>query len=147
MEISVFNGGTKELANGRDTWINFLVMSNELDMTKVLICPADNDRSAATNFTTDFNNAKISHFVGFGADVIHPQAFLSGDDNFAIGGVPIKSGLLEFSTNALIVWTAARHNNVGNIGLADGILQQLTQSGLQLALRQTGVAINRLAIP
>ena len=51
---------------------------------------------------------------------ITPQRFLSGDDNFAIAKVPVKSGLLAFSTNASIAFTAERHGNGGNIGLADG---------------------------
>jgi hypothetical protein len=73
--------------------------------------------------------------------------FLSGDDNFAIGGVPVKPGLLEFSTNAPITWTAERHNRLGNIVLDDGSVADTTSSFLQQLLVQTGVATNRLAIP
>jgi hypothetical protein len=72
---------------------------------------------------------------------------LSGDDNFEIGGVPVKSGLLELSTNTPISWTAARHKFVGNIGLSYGSVQQVTQSGLRQAVQQAGFATNRLAIP
>jgi prepilin-type processing-associated H-X9-DG protein len=68
---------------------------------------------------------------------------LLGDDNFEIGGVPVKSGLLELSMNTPISWTAARHKFVGNIGLADGSVQQVTQDGLRSAF----VVSNRLAIP
>jgi len=57
------------------------------------------------------------------ASTNYPQAFLSGDDNFEIGGVPVKSGLLQFSTNTTIAWTGARHEFAGNIGLADGSVQ------------------------
>jgi prepilin-type processing-associated H-X9-DG protein len=81
------------------------------------------------------------------ADQGHPQMLLSGDDNFAIGGVPVKSGLLELSTNAPITWTAERHVNQGNIGLVDGSVASVTDSGLADLLRQTGVTTNRLAIP
>ena len=147
MEISVTNGGTMGLADGRNAWINFSVMSNELSTPKLLYCPADNDHVRATNFTTDFNNSKISYFVGLDADQNNPQMLLSGDDNFSIGGVPVKSDLLELSTNAPISWTAARHKFVGNIGLADGSVQMVSNSGLTNLLHQTGLATNRLAIP
>ena len=147
-EISATNGGTMELsAEGKNSWLNFLVLSNELNTPKILRCPADESRVAATNFTTGFSARNISYFVGLDADTNHPQMFLSGDDNFAIGGVPVKSGLLEFSTNALIAWTAERHKNAGNIGRADWSVETPDNSGLTNLLQQTGVATNRLAIP
>ena len=147
METSVTNGGTMELANGRNAWINFSVMSKELSTPKILICPADAGKIAATNFTNDFDNSKISYFVGLNAVENYPQTLLSGDDNFEIGGVPVKSGLLELSSNTPIAWTAARHKFVGNIGLADGSVQQATSSYLRQLVQQTGLATNRLAIP
>jgi len=147
MQTSVTNGGTMELANGKNAWINFSVMSNELSTPKVLICPADMDKIAATNFTTDFNNSKISYFVGLNAIDNYPQTLLSGDDNFEISGVPAKSGLLELSTDAPISWAAARHKFYGNLGMADGSVQQATSSYLRQSVQQTGIATNRLAIP
>ena len=125
----------------------FQVMSNVLNTPKILLCPADTHRVWATNFFTGFNNANISYFVGLVTNEANPQMFLSGDDNFAIGGVPATSGLLAISTNTPFSWTAARHKFFGNIGMADGSVQQLTTNGLQQALQQTGVATNRLAIP
>jgi hypothetical protein len=81
------------------------------------------------------------------ASTNYPQALLSGDDNFEINGVPVKSGLLQLSTNHATAWTAARHKLSGDIGLADGSAQQLSNSGLTNFLHQTGLANNRLAIP
>ena len=147
MQVSVTNGGTMELANGGNAWINFFVMSNKLSSPKILICPADTDKIAATNFATDFNNSKISYFVGLDADDANPQMFLSGDDNFALDNVPIKSGLLQLSTNAPISWTAARHTFSGQILFTDGSVEQTTISLLRQKLQQTGIATNRLAIP
>ena len=121
-------------------------MSNELSTPKTLICPAD-VRQPAKDFGSTFCNSNISYFVGVDADQSHPQMILSGDDNFEIAGIPVKSGLLELSTNAPVAWTAARHKFVGNIGLADGSVQQVTTHSLKTALQQTGLATNRLAIP
>jgi prepilin-type N-terminal cleavage/methylation domain-containing protein len=143
MFVSVTNGGAMELIATGNVAACFQVMSNELSTPKILVCRKDTDRIAATNFTTDFDNSKISYFINLDAQEMYPQMLLSGDDNFEIGGIPIKSGLLELSTNAPISWTAARHKFVGNIATADGNVQQVTQSGL----RSARVATNRLAIP
>ena len=148
MQISATNGGTMELnADGRNAWLNFLVLSNELSTPKILWCPADKDHVLATNLFTGLSAKNISYFVNLDANDAYPQRFLSGDDNFAVGGVPVIPGLLELSTNAPITWTAERHKNVGNIGLADGSVQTVNDSSLTNLLRQTGVATNRLAIP
>ena len=147
MEISVTNGGTMELAATGNVVAIFQVMSNELSTPKILLCQKDKDKTFATNFGSDFTAKSISYFVGLDANMNSPQTFLSGDDNFAIGGVSVKSGLLELSTNALITWTAARHKFFGNIGHADDYVETITTDGLQKLVQQTGVATNRLAIP
>jgi competence protein ComGC len=148
MFVSVTNGGAMEAIATGNVAACFQVMSNELSTPKILVCPEDADRIAATNFTTDFNNSKISYFVSLDVtNEINPQMILCGDDNFEIGGVPVKSGLLELSTNAPVSWTSARHHFAGNIGLADGSVQQVTTKGLQSAFQQAGLATNRLAIP
>jgi hypothetical protein len=104
-----------------------------------------------------------------------PRAFLCGDDNFKIGGVPVKSGLLELPANSPVSWTSGRHTtykrhfwnvatSFGNVGLADGSVQETTissrtnlllstgldpscVSSLTSLLQATGLATNRLAIP
>ena len=124
MQVSVKNGGAKELVFKGNVAACFQVMSNELSTPKIVICPADTSRSAANNFTTGFDNSKVDYFVGVDADLIRPQMLLSGDDNFAVGGVPVKPGLLVITTSQPITWTAARHVNQGNIGFADGQVWQ-----------------------
>jgi competence protein ComGC len=147
MQTSVTNGGTMEMTDGRSVWIDFAVMSNELSTPIILVCPADKSRLCATNFAVGFNNANVSYFVGLDASESQPEMFLSGDDNFAIDGVPVKSGLLELSTNLPVAWTDARHKSSGNIGIVDGSVQQILTANLQEALYQTGLATNRLALP
>lgn len=147
MDISVTNGGTLELANGRNAWINYLVMSNQLSTPKILHCPSDTDGFMATNSWSGLTNQNVSYFVGLNAALDSPQAILSGDDNFEINGVPVKSGLLEIYSNTPIAWTVKRHNLCGNIGQADGSVQAVTISGLKNLVHQTGLATNRLAIP
>ena len=153
--VSVKNGGVEELVQSGIAYISYQVMSNELASPKLLICPADTNRFAATNFSVGFGNKNVSYFVGVRASEFWDvddsgrigQSLLSGDDNFEIKGVPIKSGLLELSTNEPIAWTGARHKFVGNIGLSDGSVQQVTIVGLTNLLCKTGLSTNRLAIP
>lgn len=148
MQTSVTNGGTMEfVGDGRNAWLNYFVMSNELSTPRVLVCPQDaRRRPPATNFTSELSD-KVSYFVGLDADQSNPKMLLAGDDNLANSGVPVKSGLVLVSTSTGIAWTSARHDRCGNILLADVSVQQLTSNGLQQAILQTGLATNRLAIP
>ena len=159
MAVSVANGGMMELNNGRNAWINFAVLSNELSTPEILHCPADTQRIQTTNFND--LAGKISYFVNLDATEKHPQMLVFGDDNFAINGVLVKSGLLELSSNTPISWTVARHKLVGNISFVDGSVDELSTLGLRSAAARgerdwvklgqgfelTGVTNNRLAIP
>src|ERR1039457_4183789 len=126
MKISVTNGGAMELAVAGNVSAIFRVMSNELSTPKVLVCPQDTARHYANNFTTDFNNQKISYFVGLDAEDKYPQMIIAGDDNLAINGVRARSGILNLVTNASVGWTKERigkFHGLGNIGLSDGSVQ------------------------
>jgi prepilin-type N-terminal cleavage/methylation domain-containing protein/prepilin-type processing-associated H-X9-DG protein len=147
MQVPAKKGGAMEPAALGNVAPIFRVMANELSTPKILVCPADADRSVAKTFSAGFDNSKVSYFVGVDASDAQPAMFLSGDDNFAIDGVPVKSGLLLLATNAPVSWTAARHVNQGNIGLADGSVMTTSSSSLRQMLVQTGVATNRLALP
>jgi len=146
-QVSERKGGAMEPALRGNAAPIFQVMSNELATPRVLLCPADADRFAAKSFTAGFDNSTVSYFAGVDAADSKPSMFLSGDENFTIGSRPVKSGLLLLATNAPVSWTAARHVNKGNIGLADGAVQTTSSEFLRQLLVQTGAATNRLAIP
>jgi competence protein ComGC len=148
MGISITNGGGMESVATGNVVDCFQVMSNELSTPKILICPADFKRIPATNFDNDFNASHISYFIA--ADVTNednPKMLLIGDDNLAINGTSVKSGLSALSTNFPVTWTATRHRFCGNIAHTDGSVWEVSTMGLQQALQQTGLATNRLAIP
>lgn len=147
MQVSVTKGGSMELAAIGDAASTFLVMSNELSSPKVLVCFADSNRLAAVSFARGLNNSNVSYFVGVDARDEKPESIISGDDNFAVGDRPVKSGLLNLWSNAPATWTAARHHFSGNIGLADGSVHTANDTNLINLLQQTGLATNRLAIP
>ena len=147
MQVSVTNGGTLELMDSGKTFMHFAVISNELSTPKVLVCPADRTRKPAANFSADLDNTKISYFVGVDAEsTLLSQMFLSGDFNITNGHRAV-GGILELTTNEITEWTDALHHRQGNVGLADGSVQQFSSSRLRQALEFTGVATNRLAMP
>src|SRR5258706_8337794 len=54
MQVSVTNGGTRELVSSGAVFSHFLVMSNELNTPKLLFCPQENDpkRTFSNTFAT-----------------------------------------------------------------------------------------------
>jgi hypothetical protein len=140
--------GTKELVGTGKVFVYFQVMSNALTTPKILVCPRDKAKIAATRFTSGFSDKNVSYFVGTDAMETCPQMLLSGDRNLAFQGQPIKPGLFILATNnTAISWTKAIHHSWGNVGLADGSVQFYDSKRLAEAAQNQGVATNRLAIP
>jgi competence protein ComGC len=146
MFVSVTNGGAMELITTGNVVVCFQVMSNELSTPRILHCEEDTEHIEAYSFAK-LASSNISYFINIDATETYPQMLLSGDDNFEIGGVPVKSGLLELSTNTPISWTAKRHKFHGNLAIADGSVQQVTQNGLRQWIQLSSIATNQLAIP
>ena len=139
-------GGTIGLVNSPQVFRHFEAMSNELNTPKVLVCPNDPLRVRGTNFCGTFGNTNVSYFVGLDADESKPERLLSGDRN--ITGGRLSNGFLRvLQTNLAAGWTATIHTNVGNIGLADGSVQQTTPQMLQSQLKLQTFNTIRLAIP
>lgn len=84
-QVSVTNGGTMELVRSGLAYVHFVALSNELNSPKVLLCTAETNRLAATNWSS-LRNRNISYFVALNATDSQPQMFLSGDDNFTVAG-------------------------------------------------------------
>jgi prepilin-type processing-associated H-X9-DG protein len=79
---------------------------------------------------------------------------LDGDDNLLVDGKPVQPGILNLRTGTTIAWTKDRHHGVGNIGMADGSVQQVTSEGFQQATKEAsnstlvpGSVTNRWLIP
>lgn len=147
MAVSVTNGGAMEAVLGGDAFTVFRVMSNELSTAKILYCPEDKLRHSATNFTTSFTAGALSYFVNPDATESNPQQIMCGDDNFLVRGEAVKSGLLVLSSNTPVAWSGRRHKFAGNLGLADGSVQNTTDVGLAHYLDWTNHATVRLVIP
>lgn len=184
--VSMMNGGSSEIIDRRNaqrTWYHFMVLSNELNVPKVCICPADNARQESTDFSIlqDGQNGiafaandNISFFIGVEGDETKPGMLLTGDRN--LEGTPTFNGTVAgrisrrfvFGTsnfgdmgNAFrriavaagvrdeeMSWTENDiHQASGNVGLADGSVQQVTTSRLREAILNSGDDYNRVSMP
>jgi prepilin-type processing-associated H-X9-DG protein len=144
MAVSTNKNGTMEYAEDGNAFRHFQVMSNELSTPKILVCPAD-DRIPAANFAK-LKNQNVSYFVGLDAEETRPQMLLTGDRNVTNGLSPVRS-VLELRPEIPAGWTEDLHKGQGNVGLADGSVQQVSMPGLQPMLRNTGDSTNRVALP
>ena len=150
MAVSVTNGGAMELIETGNVAAVFQVMSNELSTPVILACPNDRDHTPTRDWS-DLNGSHISYFVSPDAHEEYPQMVLDGDDNLTIAGKPLKSGLLQLPPNLPVAWSGTRHGSCGNIGFADGSVQEESSLGLETAFEYstngTGFLTNRIAIP
>ena len=147
MAVSTRKGGTTEFNTGADTFRHFQVMSNEFGTPKILVCPSDT-RTAAADFVR-LKNENVSYFVDLDAESdANPQLFLVGDRNIT-GPAASEKGILKLVPGGPASWTETIHVNTGNVGLSDGSVQMLSNSGLTEVLKNSGAATNtwRIALP
>lgn len=137
-------GGSRESATNGEVYFTFVVMSNEVNTPKILICPAD-IRVPATNFSSTLANSNLSYFLGVTADETEPRKILMGDRNLTNG--PLSANrLMLLTTNSAPGWDHQLHKFRGNVALADGSVQSLDLPRLRLAVTNSG-ADNLLAFP
>ncbi len=145
MSIPITNGGSMEWLAGSNMYRHFLTMSNEINNPIILTCPSD-ERKPAQDWGSLRNN-NLSYFLGLDADETMPNLPLSGDRNLMTNGVAVGTGLVVIASNQPVTWSKQMHNLTGNIGLADGSVQQVNSKTLKSLLANTGLATNRLALP
>lgn len=154
-QVSTNDGGTRELIESGLAYPHFQVMSNELSTPKVLFCPDDSQKTRATYFDSALNDSNISYFVAPEADEAVPEMWLVGDRNLTANSTELNPGLFTLKTNQIMGWSARIHKRQGNLGFADGSVQQVTSPNLQRfatnALRANFTATTntsfRIAIP
>jgi prepilin-type N-terminal cleavage/methylation domain-containing protein len=120
--LSETNGGSFESADWSD---HFRACSNEISVPKVLLCPADKAKLAATNWAFLSGDAHVSFFVGPQASELKPQTILLGDHNVTGGGGGLDPQWSMFlGTSIDAAWDKTLHVRKGNLTLADGSVQQ-----------------------
>jgi prepilin-type processing-associated H-X9-DG protein len=138
---------------GAYCWTNYAIMADELGQSpKVVVCPSDT-RIPATNFigrgspddhgNADFDNTKISYFVGVQADRDHPRSILMGDRNIGPGVVPdpdygyspASGSGNDVTIESPVCWSLKVHSNGksaggGNVLHCDGSVKRITSQEL-----------------
>lgn len=144
--VPASEGGTLEQAASPEVFRHFQVASEEFSTPKILACSQDRGRTKATDWSL-FSNSNLSYFIGLTSDENDPQSILSGDRNLMTNGVVLGSGVFQLTTNNMMSWTKEMHKHVGNVGLADGSVQQVSVAALQIQWLASTNAARRLAIP
>ncbi|MFO1513270.1 MAG: hypothetical protein U1F83_10220 [Verrucomicrobiota bacterium] len=159
-QVPVADGGARELVQSGFAYASYLVMSNELNTPKLLICPEDPNprRVVATTFVQHepgipgygvsfVNDSNVSYFVGVDANVARPTRFISGDANLLVNNSPSEPGMLLLWTNSRVSWQKDMHLQKANIGFGDGSVQSFKSRKFQEALVKTGMVTNRMVLP
>ena len=146
---SISNGGWKELLTNANQgplcWSNFAIMQNEFGQSpRTTVCPLD-ERTAATNFSRDFDNTHLSYFVGVSASTTNPKSILGGDRNLGGGRTPAFNYGLSLNNGrgndvavplaGPVSWSLTMHSasnaaGAGNILFCDGSVQCVTTAAL-----------------
>ena len=127
--LSVTNGGTLD----SDDWTDhFRICASEMGTPRILLCPADLKKRAATNWVSVAGDEHVSYFIGLNSSEDHPQTILLGDSNVTggDGGLdPRWSRFLGSSIDA--AWDRFIHVRQGHLGLADGSVQLTKTAALR----------------
>ena len=134
--VSASNGGTGGHPLIANPWLHFSWVSNQLATPRILACPADTDKRAATDFSgspnggfvnSGFRNNAVSYFIGSDVSVaaVLPQGILCQDRNVRVdtyGSCSIGvANLPQLSRgSSLVAWTNGLHYPIGNVLLNDG---------------------------
>ena len=133
-QLSSTNGGSQ----GSPDWTDhFRLASNELASPRVLICSADKERKAGTNWIDLDGLLNVSYFVGTTVDLQKPSSILLGDFNVNGGGGgwdPSWSQFLGSSIDA--AWDAQVHNKSGVLTLADGSVKHTKTPALRAQISE-----------
>jgi prepilin-type N-terminal cleavage/methylation domain-containing protein len=153
-EVSTNTGGTQELIEQGNAAAHTLPITTNFNYPRLLICPTDKSRHAATNFTS-FSNANLSYFISLSASLKSPSpsfTILAGDRHLSLNKQAVKTGLFETTNSAALGWTTELHNSTKNsprgvLVFADGHGEVVKGPKLPEVFQRQSIATNRLAIP
>jgi hypothetical protein len=121
--LSVTNGGSMDSGDWSD---HFRICSNELSTARIILCPTETKKKAATNWVSLSGDDHISYFIGVSASEDKPDTMLTGDSNVTggTGGLdPRWSKFLGSSIDA--AWDKTLHVRKGTVALSDGCAPRL----------------------
>lgn len=134
MALSTNDGGSLEYVESGfqsgptfyTAFYHFQALSNELVFPRILTCPMDMARSAASNFPS-LQNRNLSYFAGVSSTFDKPESILAGDRNLATNSW-FQPTILQIGLNSRLWWTWEMHQHKGNMLFADGHAEQWNDS-------------------
>ena len=153
--VPVADGGSQTVT---EAWRHYLIISNEIQTPKVLHCASDSDRTTTSDFASFamLGNKALSLALGTGADRTKPLMNLSCDRNAqGVDGQTCNPALIPAPYITTLGpndatpprWDGTIHQNGGNMGCADGSVQQLTSAGFKEHLIASGDGKNCILKP
>ena len=132
-----------------EAWRHFLTIRDEISTPKVFKCPSDSEKDKANDWGTlpgsgfeVMGNRALSYFAATDSDDSLSGVQVAGDrnvtgtDNQLCANAQINNATML--TAAASIWQGNIHNNVGNMLMGDGSVQQLSANNLRRHLEQTG---------
>jgi prepilin-type processing-associated H-X9-DG protein len=147
IQNAVANGGTREFIYSDHVFPHFQKISSLLVQPKLLACPLDKTRLAATTWEA-LNDLNLSYFLNADISTNSPsRAILAGDRHLQIGAQPVKPGLFMLTANSDMSWIPGRHANCGNLAFVDGHVETSKTGNLNSIIHDQPLATNRLCVP
>ena len=147
-QVPVKEGGTLELVQAaagfgdvQYAFRHFQALSNDLEIPKLLGCPAD--RRITTNAVTfsSLRNEHISYFIAVTAEYSRPDSLLAGDRNIIARGGNSGS-ILRIAADTQVAWTSEGHEYKGNLLFAGGHVERTGNAGLKVAMQNPTGPVN-----
>ncbi len=135
-------GGKPDGSDNAHAHNQFLLASNELATPKILNCPADLERKPADTFAA-LDTLNVSFAIGDDADQHRPNTIILADRNisgFDVTGLPENTACYTIASptgGRRAKWDkiGGHGSNAGNLGFADGSVQQGNTRALTNAIR------------
>jgi hypothetical protein len=144
MEIPVSEGGSREHALSGDLVSNLMVVANQIEDHRALVCPSDKERKPAQTFAK-IATANVSYFLNVNAAYANQAHVLAGDRDITTNGKPVRPGLLTLPDPSTVGWANVLHKDGGHVALVDASVHHVTVNQFRRVLN-TG-STNRLIIP
>lgn len=173
MQISVTNGGTKELVSSGSVIIHFQALTglkmrheipeiqygtnlslsytgiNQRIKPTTLLCSGDRRRDYQIKSLETLSDTNISYFVGVDAWYRNPGSILAGDRHLELNQKALEAGLFKPNANSTLAWSPEMHRSLrgGNLLFIDGHVEFVRSNKLNATFQRQTLPYGRLAIP
>ena len=146
-QVSMKSGGTLEFVTdgkGASVFRHFQVLSNDLVVPALLVCPMDRRRTPAGDFG-ELQNTNVSYLVNPGAVFGKADSALASDRNLRTSG-RMTFHSIRFDSKSQVEWSPEIHAHRGNVLFGDGHVEDVPSSAARKSFT-TGVREVLLLVP